>query len=58
MYTLQYINVGKSYFLKEKQLKKDRISIDEIKYYTFINNDPDVKSIKIHSTEISGSIIM
>jgi hypothetical protein len=49
LYTLQYINLGNTYFLKEKELKRDRLSIDQIKYYTFVNNDKDVKTIKIHS---------
>lgn len=34
------------------------MSIDQVKYYTFVNNDKDVKSIKIHSIEISGEILM
>jgi len=58
LYTLQYINLGDTYFLKEKELKKDRVSIDQIKYYTFVNNDKDVKQIKIRSVEISGEILM
>jgi len=58
LYTLQYINLGETYFLKEKELKRDRLSIDQIKYYTFVNNDKDVKSVKIHSIEISGEILM
>lgn len=58
LYTLQYINLGDTYFLKEKELKRDRVSIDQIKYYTFVNNDKDVKQIKIRSVEISGEILM
>jgi hypothetical protein len=34
------------------------VSIGQIKYYKFVNNDPDVKRIKVHSTEISGQVVM
>jgi hypothetical protein len=58
VYTLQYMNTGNTYFLKEKELRKDRLSIDETKYYFFSNKDPDIESIKLHITEISGEVMM
>lgn len=39
-------------------MKKDRIAIDEAKYYTFTNTNKDVQEIRVHIMEISGRVFM
>lgn len=58
MYTIQYIKTGKNIYLKEGEVKKDRIAIDEAKYYTFTNTNKDVQEIRVHIMEISGRVFM
>lgn len=58
LYTIQYINYGKNVYLKEGDLKKDRISIDQKKYYLFTNTNEDVEEIRVHKMEISGKIFL
>ena len=43
LYTLQYINYGKSIYLKEGESKTDRVAIDESKYYSFTNTNKEIK---------------
>ena len=58
LYTLQYINYGKSIYLKEGESKTDRVSIDQSKYYVFTNTNKDIKDVRVHVVEISGRVFM
>jgi hypothetical protein len=58
LYTIQYINTGKSVHLKEGDARTDRVAIDESRYYAFTNTNKDVKEIRIHVMEISGRVFM
>lgn len=58
MYTIQYINSGKSVHLREGEVRTDRISLDESRYYSFTNTNEDVKEIRAHLMEISGRVVM
>lgn len=56
LYTIRYKNVGHNVYLKEMDIQKDRISIDEQRYYLFTNRQSDNKEIRAHLMEISGRV--
>lgn len=38
------------------EVQKDRVSIDEDRYYLFTNRQSDIKEVRVHLMEISGRV--
>lgn len=51
---LEYSNPNRIRILREDRAFEDRAMMQETRYYKYINNDPNVFSLKIFFNEISG----
>ena len=53
-YEIQYKNKDRIYLLKEGELTKDRVFINEKRHYKLSVHDPDATEVRFHCTRISG----
>ncbi len=53
-YEIQYKNKDRIYLLKEGELIKDRVFINEKRHYKLSLPDNDATEVRIHCTRISG----
>ena len=53
-YEIQYKNKDRIYLLKEGELTKDRVFINEKRHYKLSVPDADATEVRIHCTRISG----